>query len=170
MLSTKQMNSLTSNPLFMVVVLLIGLIVILAIFRTASPFLNFGFSANAHIGQLRGSFGVEAFENKEVPVFVMFYAPWCGHCKRAKPEFERLMDEYKGNIKIIAINADEPENVELVKSQNIKGYPTIRYYSEGFSENMEGFNEHFTEYSGERTYSDFVKYLGSVEGVPDVKY
>ena len=47
-----------SNPLIVVIVLLLILIIILAIFRSASPFLNVGLEVNAHIGDLRSSFQI----------------------------------------------------------------------------------------------------------------
>jgi thiol-disulfide isomerase/thioredoxin len=85
-----------SNPLFVIVMLLIVLIIVLAIFRSVSPFLNLGLGIDAHIGDLRGSFKIEAFNNNSnsQPMFVMYYADWCGHCKRTKPEFQKLMDNY----------------------------------------------------------------------------
>jgi len=52
-----------SNPLFIIVMLLLGLIIILSIFRTSSSFLNAGFGVNSHIGDLKGSFNLEAFED-----------------------------------------------------------------------------------------------------------
>lgn len=151
-----------NNPLIMVVGLLIILIVILAVFRSVSPFLNLGFEVSAHIGDLRGSFELEAFENEvrdDKAVFVMYYADWCGHCKRAKPHFKKLMENYKDNDKvtIMMINCEDPENKKLVKSQGIKGFPTLRYYPQGLTEQYE-------EYPGAREYSDFVEYLGSVTG------
>jgi thiol-disulfide isomerase/thioredoxin len=148
-----------ANPLIMVVTLLIILIVILAIFRSVSPFLNLGFEVSAHIGDLRGSFELEAFENQvgDEAVFVMYYADWCGHCKRAKPHFQKLIENYQGNVKVMMINCEAPENKELVQSQGIKGFPTIRYYPQGIS-------GQYQEYSGAREYSDFVQYLGSVSG------
>ena len=159
--------SVFSNPLFIIIMLLIGLIIVLAIFRSVSPLLSLGFGINAHIGDLKGSFEIEAFDNSELftnskdKMFVMYYAEWCGHCKRAKPEFEQLIQNYKGKVKIIAINAEADEYKDLVAKQNIKGFPTIRYYKSGL-------NSKYEEYSGNRTYSDFVQYLGTVEGTPDV--
>ena len=146
-----------SNPLFVVIVLIIGLIVILAIFRSASPFLNIGFGINAHIGELRGSFELETFDNQNEPVFAIFYAPWCGHCKSAMPEFKKLQETYKcANIQLI--NCDEQP--DMAKSQQVNSFPTIRYYPTGFGND-------YKEYTGNRTYSDFVQYLGSVQGVPE---
>lgn len=151
-----------SNPLVIVIMLLVVLIVLLAIFRSASPFLNLGFGMNAHLGDLKASFQVEAFDNHdgEKPCLVMYYAEWCGHCQKAKPEFERLIEEYNGNAKIMMINCDDASNKELVESQGIKGYPTIRYYKNGL-------NGAYDEYSGERKYSNFVQYLGGITGVND---
>ena len=161
--SMKNMTTASwSNPLCIVVMLLVLLILVLAIFRSASPFLNLGFGVNAHIGELKGSIQLEAFNNhNEKPVLVMYYANWCGHCKRAKPEFQKLKDEYKGNVELIMIDCELDENKKLVESAKIEGFPTIRYYPSGM-------NEAYKEYTGERTYSNFVEYLGNVQGYPDV--
>ena len=113
-----------------------------------------GFGINAHIGDLKGTFEIEAFNNNEEPTFVMYYADWCGHCKRTKPEFEKLGNKYK-NIKIVALNAEDPENKDLVKSQGINGFPTIRFYQSGI-------NDKYDEYSGDRTHEDFMSYLDKV--------
>ena len=156
-------TSIMSNPLFIVVMLLLGLIIVLSIFKSITPFLNLSVGINAHIGDLRGSIELEAFDNQDddkQPVFIIYYAKWCGYCKTVLPEFKQLMDNYKGNIKIIAIDSEAKENTELVKAQEINSYPTIRFYPSGIKGK-------FKDYTGERTYSDFVQYLGDVEGVPD---
>jgi protein disulfide-isomerase A6 len=159
--SNKSKNSALTNPLFIIILLLIGLIIVLAVFRSVSPFLSLGFGVNAHIGDLKGSFEIEAFDNDNSEsssieaIFVMYYAEWCGHCKRTMPEFQKLMDSYSGSVKIIAINSETEENKPLVQSQNIKGFPTIRYYPSGLSGD-------YQEYSGGRTQNDFMQYLNSL--------
>jgi thiol-disulfide isomerase/thioredoxin len=155
-------NMSWSNPLVVVIMLLVILIVVLAVFRSASPFLNLGFGVNAHLGELKASFQLEAFDNSgsEQPLFVMYYAEWCSHCKKAKPEFQRLIEEYKGNVKLMMVDCMDDSNKELAESQGIKGFPTIRYYKNGL-------NGPSDEYSGERTYSNFAQYLGGITGVND---
>lgn len=155
----KSKNFMT-NPLLIIIMLLIGLIIVLAIFRTASPFLSVGFGVNAHIGELKGSFEIEAFDNQmknaeNGKLFVMYYAEWCGHCKKTLPEFNKLMDNYKGKVTIIAIDSENSDNAELVKNQKIQGFPTIRYYPSGISED-------YQEYNGERTHNGFMGFLNSV--------
>jgi len=149
------------NPLSIIIMLLIGLILVLAIFRSVSPFLSLGFGVNAHIGELKGSFEIEAFDNNSdqsydsSSLFVMYYAEWCGHCKRTMPEFNKLMNNYNGSVKILLINSEQDEYKDLIKSQDIKGFPTIRYYPSGLSSD-------YQEYSGGRTESDFMQYLESL--------
>ena len=157
-----KMSKLWSNPLFIIVMILLILVVILSVFRSVSPSLTLGVGINAHLGDIRGSFELETFDNgsDSKPAFVMYYAEWCGHCKTTMPQFQKLMQNYKGNVSIMPVNSESPENKDLIKSQEIKGFPTIRYYPSGMAGNYE-------EYTGERSYTDFVQYLGSVSGVPD---
>lgn len=149
-------SSMITNPLIIFIFMIIALIIILAIFRPASPFLNLGIGMNAHIGELKGSFEFEAFDNQNGPVFAMFYAEWCGHCKTTKPQFKQLIDNYKGPVKIMLVDSEAPENKDLVQSQNIKGFPTIRYYPSGISQN-------YQEYNGGRTYADFTQFLSQIQ-------
>jgi protein disulfide-isomerase-like protein len=153
-------SDISENPLFIMLMFVLVIIIFLAIFRSVSPFLTMGVGLNAHVGSLRGSFKIEAFENqmKSDKCFVLFYAPWCGHCKTTKPYFDKLKESYKGNIKIISIDCDQEENKELASQQEIKGFPTIRYYPDGL-------NGQYTEYNGGRTYDDFYSYVSKIDGV-----
>jgi thiol-disulfide isomerase/thioredoxin len=153
-------SDISGNPVFIMLMFVLVIIIFLAIFRSVSPFLTMGLGFNAHVGSLRGSFQIEAFENQASngPAFIMFYAPWCVHCRTTKPEFEKLKESYKGSIKIIAINCDDDENKELVAQQQVKGFPTIRYYPSGLSGK-------YDEYNGDRTAEGFKEYVSQVTGV-----
>ena len=160
-LNTNKITSpIMSNPLVIIIFLILALIVILAIIRPASPFLNFGLGLNAHIGDLKGSFQIEAFDNNslESPEFVMYYADWCGHCQKTKPEFIELMESYNGPVKLSMVDCDK--NKEEAEKEQIKGFPTIRYYPNGKGGD-------YQEYSGGRTYFDFNQHLNKVTGVLD---
>jgi len=157
--TNKMSSSIMTNPLVVIIFLILALIIVLAILRPASPYLNFGFGVSAHIGDLKGSVHFEAFDNSQ-PSFIMYYAEWCGHCKRTKPEFKKLMESYNGPVKLMMVDCEAKENSQLVKEQGIKGFPTIRYYPSGLGEN-------YQEYSGNRTAFDFNQYLNSVTGVLD---
>jgi len=61
-------------------------------------------------------------------VFVKFQAPWWGHCKKMKPDWDRLMTEYEGHATIMIGDVDcTAEGKPLCDSNDVKGFPTIKH-------------------------------------------
>ena len=74
--------------------------------------------------------------NSDSLVFIDFYAPWCGPCRKMMPMMDSLMVEYHNRIKIVKINADASK--KLIKNLKILGVPYLVFYHKGeilFSQN-----------------------------------
>ena len=63
------------------------------------------------------------------PTMVLFYAPWCGHCKSMKPDYEQLRLRYRNNPnrRVVMINCDDHK--DFASKAGIDGFPTLRYYT-----------------------------------------
>ena len=65
-----------------------------------------------------------------VPVFVDFWAPWCGPCQMMGPIVEALAGECdSGKIKIGKLNVDE--NQEIAGKYQIMSIPTFLIFKNG---------------------------------------
>ncbi|MFX1286455.1 MAG: PKD domain-containing protein [Promethearchaeota archaeon] len=77
------------------------------------------------------------------PVFILFYAEWCGFCKKQKPILMELREEYSDRIEFLYINA--PENPQMMQDFGVTGFPTMFYIDkneEGYIYRVfRGFNE-----------------------------
>jgi thiol-disulfide isomerase/thioredoxin len=70
---------------------------------------------------------------------MFFFADWCPHCKRSKPEWEEVRAEYEGKtvngytVKFKEIDCtSETEEVErMVEKYKIEGYPTLKLIKDG---------------------------------------
>jgi len=63
-------------------------------------------------------------------VFVKFFAPWCGHCKRMKPDWDRLMDEYASSDSVLIADVDCSGTAKpLCDKVGVKGFPTVKWGS-----------------------------------------
>ena len=63
------------------------------------------------------------FDSKK-DVFIMFHAPWCGHCKNMTPLFEAIAETFEKNENVIIAKLDGTTN-DVPKQINVQGYPTI---------------------------------------------
>jgi thiol-disulfide isomerase/thioredoxin len=69
---------------------------------------------------------------------VMVKADWCGYCKRAMPELQKVSNMTGNAYPIYKIDADK--NKSLVNSMGVNGYPTIMFIERDgkLSEKYEG--------------------------------
>ncbi|CAG4954148.1 unnamed protein product [Colias eurytheme] len=88
---------------------------------------------------------------------VMFYAPWCGHCKRLKPEYALAAGILKNDDPPVALaKVDCTEGGKtLCEKYSVSGYPTLKIFRKG---------ELSQEYNGPRESNGIVKYMRAQVG------
>ena len=105
------------------------------------------------------SFQKEVIDNDK-DVMILFYAPWCGHCKALHPKYEEVAKKLKDkNPKLVLAKMDYTENE--VESVNISGFPTVKFYPG---------NKKSTpiEYDGDRSVDDIIKFIKKNAATPIV--
>ena len=129
------LNSLRpyANFIFYIIIFIIFLVVaILAYKQYAVPAINKSPFTDVANADKRG---------QTMDMF-FFYADWCPHCKKAKPEWEDFMSKNDGKtfngstIKCHSVDCTDDSSTEVVttdmntaqmiKKYNIEGYPTIK--------------------------------------------
>lgn len=93
----------------------------------------------------------EVVKDKAKAVFVEFYAPWCGHCKKLAPIWDQLGEKFKDREDVVIAKMDSTANE--VESVKIQSFPTLKYFPKDSDE--------IVDYKGGRTLDDLVKFIES---------
>lgn len=63
------------------------------------------------------------------PVFVDFWATWCGPCRMVAPLVEQLADEYDGQVTFVKVDVDEEP--DLARRYQIYSIPNMIIFKDG---------------------------------------
>ncbi|XP_029918860.1 protein disulfide isomerase family A, member 8 [Myripristis murdjan] len=86
-------------------------------------------------------------------LLVKFYAPWCGHCKKLAPDFEKAASRLKGVVQLAKV--DCTVNSETCSRFGVSVYPTLKIFRNGVNS---------AHYDGPRTADGIFHYMKKQTG------
>lgn len=105
------------------------------------------------------SAGVLEFDDKFPAVskqgkwLIMFYAPWCGHCKHMEPVWKEVSQRMSGSDVQVG-RLDCTKYSSIASMYGVRGFPTIKFIREGKT----------FDYNGARTTNNLVTFVNRASG------
>nr|XP_027090852.1 protein disulfide-isomerase-like [Coffea arabica]XP_027090853.1 protein disulfide-isomerase-like [Coffea arabica] len=104
------------------------------------------------------------FVSKHKFIVIEFYAPWCGHCKKLDPEYEKaasILSKEDPPLILAKVDANEEKNKALATEFGVSGFPTIKILRFGGSV--------VQDYKGPREADGIVAYVKKQSGPASVE-
>jgi len=98
----------------------------------------------------------ENFEKlaQEKMVFLKFFTPWCGHCKKLKPTWMAISDHYQGHKHVLMGEVDcAGKGKSLCSKYKVDAFPTLKW----------GRETYLTDYNGRRDFRTIKKFAIALE-------
>lgn len=90
-------------------------------------------------------------------VFVEFFAPWCGHCKKLAPDYEIVGDAFARESAVVIAKVDADQHKELGNRFDVHGFPTLKFFPKGKKDSP-------VAYEGGRSAEDIINYVNDKAG------
>jgi len=100
----------------------------------------------------------EVVMDKDKDVLVAFYAPWCGHCKKLHPEYEKAAAAFRNDKNVVIAKIDADKYKDLAGKYDVKGFPTVKFFPRGSSKKTP------EDYNEDRNAEAIVKYINRKAG------
>lgn len=108
-----------------------------------------GYPSNPSIRAPHPSYGYAA----DGPSLILFKSDTCKYCNALKPEWNHIVKDFRGKRTLNIREFDNKRNADVMKTQGITLFPTIRFYPKGIVAGQ------FIEYTGDRTYAGLLAFI-----------
>lgn len=112
--------------LIMAVVLIVAVLVIRCLLSKGDVF-----SMGGQVRTIESAADYQNLLSQNKPLFVKFYAPWCGHCQQAAPAFAEAarMAQSSSDVVFVKVNGDAAP--EIAQAYGVQGFPTFKLVAPG---------------------------------------
>jgi protein disulfide isomerase family A protein 3 len=90
-------------------------------------------------------------------IMVEFYAPWCGHCKNLKPEYDNASNQLK-DVESVMLGAFDASEDSPPEGFDVQGFPTLYF--------VPGDKSSPVPYEGAREAKSIVKFIQEHASTP----